>query len=197
MLRIGEFAALTRISIRMLRHYDEIGLLKPAIVDQFTSYRYYTLDQLPRLHRILALKELGLSLEQIATLLNEDLPAEQIRGMLRLKQVELQQHIQEEQERLARVEARIRRIEMEGKMPDREAVVKQVPPIRVLSFREITNEVGGQFDLAFGAIGRDGNVKLNGPAMALYYHDSDTAELDTEIALPVPDEYKRDVPIDE
>ena len=65
-----------------LRHYDELGLLKPAHVDKFTDYRYYEIDQLPRLNRILALKDLGLSLEQIKRLLNENVPSAQLRGML-------------------------------------------------------------------------------------------------------------------
>ena len=41
MLKIGEFSKLSRVSVRMLRHYDEIGLLKPAEIDRFTDYRYY------------------------------------------------------------------------------------------------------------------------------------------------------------
>lgn len=89
---------------------------------------------MPRLNRILALKDLGLSLEQIATLLNDKLSAEQIRGMLRLKQLEVQERVGEEQARLARVEARLRQIEGEGKMPTYEVVIKKVPALRVASF---------------------------------------------------------------
>ena len=65
MFKIGEFSKLSRVSVKALRHYDDMGLLRPAQVDRFTSYRYYALEQLPRLHRILGLKELGFSLEQI------------------------------------------------------------------------------------------------------------------------------------
>ena len=61
MLKIGEFSKLSRISVRMLRHYDEIGLLKPAEIDRFTDYRYYREDQLPTACRIAALKEMGFS----------------------------------------------------------------------------------------------------------------------------------------
>ncbi|MCG2769146.1 MAG: helix-turn-helix domain-containing protein, partial [Anaerolineae bacterium] len=104
MFKIGEFSKLSQVAVKTLRYYDEIGLLKPAEVDRFTSYRYYSAAQLPRLHRILALKDLGLSLAQVARLLDGDLPSEQIRGMLRMKQVQLQQQVQEEQARLARVE---------------------------------------------------------------------------------------------
>ncbi len=200
MIRIGEFSQLSRVPVKTLRFYDEIGLLKPTIVDQFTSYRYYTLDQLPRLHRILALKELGLSLDQIATLLNEDLSVEQIRGMLRLKQAELQQHIQGEQERLARVEARIRRIEMEGQMPTQEGVIKQTPSFRVLAYREMlpdTKAIPAFFEQVMGAVMMS-NVPFSAPMLALYHHAAyRTVEMDTEIAIPVPNDYHREVRVDE
>ena len=61
MLKIGEFSKLSRVSVRMLRHYDEIGLLKPAEIDRFTDYRDYREDQLPTMCRITALKDMGFS----------------------------------------------------------------------------------------------------------------------------------------
>jgi DNA-binding transcriptional MerR regulator len=62
MFKIGEFSKFSQVTVKTLRYYDQIGLLKPAEVDRFTGYRYYSVDQLPRLNRILALKDLGLSL---------------------------------------------------------------------------------------------------------------------------------------
>jgi DNA-binding transcriptional MerR regulator len=62
MLKIRDFARLAEVSLTTLRYYDEIGLLKPIYVDPETGYRFYTMDQLPHLHRILAFKELGLGL---------------------------------------------------------------------------------------------------------------------------------------
>jgi DNA-binding transcriptional MerR regulator len=106
MLRIGEFSRIGQVSVKTLRYYDTVGLLKPIVVDPATGYRYYAFEMLPKLNRILALKELGLSLEQIKQLLNDGLSAEQLRGMLKLKQVEIQQQMADEQEKLARVEAR-------------------------------------------------------------------------------------------
>ena len=122
MLRIGEFAWLSQVTVETLRHYARIGLLKPVRIDCFTNYRYYSLDQLPRLNRILALKDLGLSLEQIGQILHEDLTPEKIRGMLLLKQAEMEDQLKEARDRLARVAARLRQIEMEGKMPDYDVV---------------------------------------------------------------------------
>src|SRR6266508_585330 len=90
MIRIGSFARIAQVSTRALRLYDKLGLLKPAVVDPDTDYRYYSIDQLPRLNRILALKDLGFSLEQIAGVLRGELSAEQLRGMLVLKRIEPQ-----------------------------------------------------------------------------------------------------------
>ncbi len=69
MLKIGEFSKLSRVSVRMLRHYDEIGLLKPAEIDRFTDYRYYREDRLPTVCRITALKDMGFSLADIIRIL--------------------------------------------------------------------------------------------------------------------------------
>ena len=69
MLKIGEFSKLSRVSVRMLRNYDEIGLLKPAEIDRFTDYRYYREDQLPTAGRIAALKDMGFSLADIVRIL--------------------------------------------------------------------------------------------------------------------------------
>ena len=137
MLKIGDFAKLTRLSVQTLRYYDDLGLLKPVEVDRYTGYRYYAYDQLTRLNRILALKDLGLSLEQVARLLAEDLPPSQLRGMLRLKKAELHEHVQEELAKLERVEARLRQIEQENTMPTYDIVLKKVDPILVAGVRDI------------------------------------------------------------
>lgn len=111
MLKIGEFAQEAQVTIKALRHYAKLGLLKPIWIDRFTGYRYYSREQLSRLDRILALKDLGFSLEQIGQVLQQELTLEELRGMLRLKHAELAQHIREEQARLTRIEERLHRIE--------------------------------------------------------------------------------------
>jgi len=136
MLKIGDFSKLSHVSIKALRLYDQMGLLKPVDIDKFTGYRYYSAHQLPRLNRILALKDLGFSLEQISKLLDEISPA-QIQGMLQLKQAELQRLVAEEQARLQRVAVRLQQIEQEDKMPDYDVVLKTVAPIKVAAIREI------------------------------------------------------------
>lgn len=131
MLRIGDFSKLGLVSIKTLRYYDELGLLKPVHVDEFTGYRYYSTSQLARLHRIMALKDMGLALDQIARLLDQDLTPEQIRGMLRLKQVELEEELIEGERRLVRVKSWLCAFEEEALMPAYEVVLKRVDSLRV------------------------------------------------------------------
>lgn len=128
MFKIGEFSKITGVSVHQLRHYDRLGLLHPAHTDDQSAYRYYTVEQLPRLNRLLALKDLGFSLEQIGDLLRENLGADEIRGMLRLKRAQLEQNIADEQARLRRVESRLLQIEEEGTIPDYNVVLKEIPP---------------------------------------------------------------------
>jgi DNA-binding transcriptional MerR regulator len=135
--KISDFSKLSQVSMRTLRYYDEIGLLKPIHVDSDTGYRYYLVEQLSRLQRILALKDLGFELAQIVQVLDEDLPPEQLRGMLRLKQHEMQQRVQAEQERLARIEARLKQLEAGGTRPSHEVALKKVRSQIVASTRTL------------------------------------------------------------
>ncbi len=136
MLKIGEFAQVGQVSIATLRHYDQYNLLKPSALDPDNGYRYYSLDQLPRLNRIVALKDLGFSLQQIAQILEENLSLEQLQGMFKLKQAQIQQVIETEQARLERIAARLRQIEQEGNMPAYDIRLKQVESLLVASVRE-------------------------------------------------------------
>ena len=136
MLKIGEFARLVDVPVKTLRYYDEIGVFKSDYIDEQTGYRFYSFEQLPRLNRLLALKDLGLSLSQIDQMLQEDLSADQLRGMLLLKQAELEDVARDTRERIARVDARLSLIEKENKMPDYEVVIKTVDPVLVASSQE-------------------------------------------------------------
>jgi len=115
----------------MLRHYDELGLLTPQRVDPLTGYRSYSVHQLGRLHRIVALRDLGFGLEQIREVLAEEPPVDQLRGMLRLRRAQLEQTVGEEQERLRRVEAHIRALERNDTVMVNDIVIKHTQPIRV------------------------------------------------------------------
>ena len=115
MFSIGEFARYGRVSVRMLWHYDAIGLLRPACVDPVSGYRFYQASQLAELNRVIALKDLGFTLQQVQTILEENVTAAELRGMLKLRRAKIHAQIETETTRLARVEARLLTIEDEAR----------------------------------------------------------------------------------
>ena len=192
MLKIGDFSQLGQVSVRTLHHYDERGLLKPARIDGWTGYRFYSVEQLPRLNRILALKGLGFSLDQIGRLVDDDVPAEQLRGMLALKQAEIERQLTEGRTRLMRVEARLKQIEQEGEPSPYEIVLKRISPLTVASARTTVPTLEDMpvcrcdlYDELYKSLeGR--RVEPGTPEYALYhtveYMDRD---IDMEAAVPV------------
>ena len=105
MLKIGEFSKLSRVSVRMLRYYDEIGLLKPAEIDRFTDYRYYREDQLPTVNRITALRDMGFSLAHIVRILAVYDDRRQLERFLSARQRELEDLSRDTTRRLTLLEA--------------------------------------------------------------------------------------------
>ena len=193
MFTIGDFARHGQVSVRMLRHYDTTGLLRPARVDPASGYRFYEAAQLARLNRIVALKDLGFTLEQVAAMLDEQISAEQLRGMLRLRQAELQSAIAADRLRLAQVEARLRIIETEGTMPVEDIGVKRIPAVRVA---ELTAIAAGLEPAAIGPViqplyrdlGRllsQAKLAPTGPAIAYYEDAPDGEGVLVHAALPV------------
>ncbi|HLZ56049.1 MAG TPA: MerR family transcriptional regulator [Ktedonosporobacter sp.] len=198
LLKIGEFARVGQVSIATLRHYEKEGLLKANALDPETGYRYYALDQLPRLNRILALKDLGFPLEQIARLLEEDMSLEQLRGMFMLKQTQTQQMIETEQARLTRIAARLRQIEQEGKMPAYEVLLKQVDSLPVAFILEripLGEDLWRSYEKITAYLAQQG-VQQKHPEMLLlhsrYELQNDIMSIDVETAVPIAAGLPRD-----
>jgi DNA-binding transcriptional MerR regulator len=188
MFRIGEFSKLVQVPVPTLRFYDQVGLLRPVNVDRATAYRYYSAEQLPRAHRILALKGLGLSLDQIADVLTERLSVEQMRGMLRLRQAQLNTELAERQNQLVSVETRLRQIEREEQLSAYDVVLKQVESKLVASIRTILpthSAVGALFPEVYEAIGSQVATALGphpgeaGQTLVLWY-DTEHKEEDVD-----------------
>jgi DNA-binding transcriptional MerR regulator len=187
MIRIGDFSKLSRVPVKTLRYYDEVNLLKPVHVDDFTGYRYYAYEQVMRLNRILALKDLGFSLEQIGGLLDEGVSSEKMRGMLILRQSEIRQRVQEEADRLQRVEARLRQIEQEDVMSKYDIVIKSAGAVKVASVREIVPQPSDQGTLwrELGGYLALQRVRPTGACFSLY-HDDEYKERDWDIEVCEP-----------
>ncbi|MEU5962352.1 MerR family transcriptional regulator [Micromonospora parva] len=176
MFTIGDFARLGRVSVRMLRHYDSIGLLRPASVDPHTGYRFYRADQLRRLNRVIALKELGLTLEQVRAILDDAVDVAELRGMLRLRRSQLAEQLAADTARLAAVEARLRMIESEGRMTTQDVVLKEIAPARVAELTAVAASYQGEdigpviqplYPELFRRLSAAG-VNPSGPAVAWY-----------------------------
>jgi DNA-binding transcriptional MerR regulator/effector-binding domain-containing protein len=152
MLRIGEFSRRGRVSVKALRHYEAIGLLRPANVDAVTGYRSYAAEQLDELHRLLVLRALGLSLERIRLVLQGDPSAEHRRRLLDERRAAVARRIDAEQAQLAAIEARIRHLEGERDAAAG-AVVRDVPAAFVASLRRVVPDYGA-VDSLFDEIAR-------------------------------------------
>jgi len=126
MLKIGEFSKLSRVSIRMLRHYDDIGLLKPAEIDDFTGYRYYREDQLFTIGRITSLKDMGFSLADIIKILDSYDDKEKMEAFLSERQKELAKLSEETEYKLMLLETARKRLRKEQNMSF-DVTVKTIP----------------------------------------------------------------------
>jgi DNA-binding transcriptional MerR regulator len=135
MFSIGEFSKIAQVSGRLLRYYDELGLFKPAQVDNETGYRFYSAKQLPELNRILALKELGLTLEQIASF-SPQISANELRALLVQKKSQIEQTLRAELARLRYIESRIDQIDRDGHLREDDVVVKSVAAQAFLAAHE-------------------------------------------------------------
>ena len=135
MFRIGDFSRIARVSARLLRFYDEIGLLEPAHADPQTGYRHYAVAQLAQLNRITVLKDLGFSLEQIGDILKAPLNADELRRLLLLRRNDAQRSLAQEAQRLRNIETRIGQIEAEGALSVDDVVERAEPARRLLSMR--------------------------------------------------------------
>lgn len=193
MIKIGDFARLSQVSVVTLRYYDEVDLLKPVKVDTFTGYRLYSADQLPRLNRILALKDLGFSLEQIKLILAEGLTLAQLRGMLSVQRSEVEKRLQQEQERLTRIEVRLRQIELEDQMPKYDVVVKTVPLLRVAARRvnipsndQVPQSLASAYREVYEYLRKQG-LRDDGQCMTLWHSPADVYENEDAEALVAVD----------
>lgn len=189
MFKIRDFSRFTRVSVKMLRHYDELGLLKPVSIDPVNNYRYYSSDQLPRLNRIIALKDLGFKLEQISMLLDENLSPDEIRGMFRMRQVEIEQNLQLEQTRLMQVEARLRYLEQDANHLNYDVVLRDIAPQTVASIRQKvendSDQVYQMFEEIEAYIHRYQARAARSPLTIHYDEEYNESTADIEVAVPI------------
>lgn len=187
MFRIGEFSKLTQVSIRMLRYYDEMGLLKPAETDKITNYRLYAAEQIPTLNRIIFLRDLGFNVAEIKVAV-DDWNDEAIMRRLEQKRLAILETIQVEQDKLAKIELAKRDILQEKIAIHYNVSIKSIPSYQVLSLRRVVPDyfAEGLLWKEMAAFAHKNNIPVSKNAFAIY-HDSDYREknVDIEICMSV------------
>lgn len=199
LFKIGYFSLISQVPVKTLRYYDEIDLFKPSQSDPFTGYRYYTSSQLPVLYRILALKDLGLSLEQIKTTLSDPITNEQLSSLLRLRQTQLVAELQDREAQLQRIEARLQELTTKETltMSNYEVVLKTVKPMLVASQRlvvpqnsQVPEMLGKSYQAICEHIDQQGG-KFAGPCLTVWYtpstqYTNEEVEAAFPLSAPIP-----------
>ena len=185
MFRIGEFSKLTQVSVRMLRYYDEMELLKPAKVDKWTGHRLYSVEQIPRLNKILYLRDSGLNVSEIALALTMD--EQSLLAQLDKKHIEIENAIQAEREKLRKIE--LAKSEIQGGKGELHynISVKSIPAYQVLSLRKVVPNYYSEGDLwkELTAFTGAQKIEITGNTFSIY-HDTEFRETDVDIELCAP-----------
>lgn len=188
MLKIGDFSKLSRISIRMLRHYNEIGLLIPEDIDEFTGYRYYSEAQLPLANRINALKDMGFSLSTIEKILKEYDDNETLEKYLLIKHEELNEKSENINRQLTLLESTIKRLRKDEDVMKYNVTLKEMPKRYVASLRDIIPSYEMEGMLWEEMINETTlqNVQFANPCNTIaVFHDKGYKESDVDIEIQI------------
>jgi DNA-binding transcriptional MerR regulator len=187
MLSIGDLARHTRVSPRMLRHYDALGLVTPERVDRSTGYRWYAASQIGRVNSLVALKELGFTLEQCRSILDEHVCVDDLVGLLRERQARLAAQIEADTARLAEVGRRLRSIERGLTVTNETLRLKQLPHLRLLQAGAEVNdisEIGTMTAALLETVTRQSPA--TGPRIQTYYGRPDGTKIDVAVGYAAP-----------
>lgn len=185
MFRIGEFSRLTQVSVRMLRYYDEEGLLEPAEVDSWTGHRLYSTEQIPMLNKILYLRDSGLNVKEIALALKLD--GQKLLSMLDKKHKEIEEAVRQEQEKLKKIEtARCGILYGKGEF-HYNISLRNIPACKVLSVRKIVPDYWCEGELwkELSDFAEKNKIAISGSTFSIY-HDTEFKERNVDIELCAP-----------
>ena len=188
MFSIGVFSQINKITTKTLRYYEEIGLLEPEYIDSQTRYRYYTSDQLPKMNRIIMLKQMGLSLNEIKEVIDYPKAIEEI---LVAKENEIVESIKKEKYKLLKLRSYLSNLEGDEYMKD--MIIKALPKVKVASMRTKLKDHGDLFHLCPNVIAKE--MERTGCVCAVpsycfnIYHDGEYREsnIDVEICEAIID----------
>lgn len=188
MLKIGDFSKLSRITIRMLRHYDEIGLLVPQSIDDFTGYRYYSEAQLPLANRVNALKDMGFGLSVISEILKTYDNPQALKQYLMLKQSEMKEQAEKTGRQQLLLETTINRLGKDETIMEYNVTLKEMPQRYVASLRKVIpayDKEGMLWEQMMRETAPQ-NVQYANPCNSLaVYHDEGYKENDVDVEVQI------------
>jgi len=135
LFKIGDFSKLIRVSVRMLRYYDEVGLFKPAEIDDFTGYRYYSAKQISEINLIVSLRDMGFNVADIAVFIEEK-SEEKLEVILKIKSEEIRNSIKAEKIRLEKINSAIKDMKKERVNMSYNVTLKSLPSYKVIALRD-------------------------------------------------------------
>jgi DNA-binding transcriptional MerR regulator len=185
MIRIGDFSKLSRISIRMLRHYDELDLLKPENVDNFTGYRYYSPKQLQIANRITALKDMGFSLTSIKKVLKQYNDPDALITFLSIQLEESKQQELETKNKTLLIESAINRLRKDDNAMKYDVTLKTLPERLVVSLRKVIPSYACEGELWYQMNEETGNnIVASNPEYCLaIFHDTEYKNNDVDVEI--------------
>jgi DNA-binding transcriptional MerR regulator/effector-binding domain-containing protein len=189
MFKIGDFSKINRVTIKALHLYDEMGLLKPQFVDKVNNYRFYGTEQFVTIQKIIALKQIGLSLSDIAILMQKDISSDEFIARLKLKEQEKRSEIKSEKDRLRQLQTLINTIQKEQNMQNL-ITTRDLPGAIVASMRKVVKNYDEFFTFwpAMGELMKAQDLKCSLPPYAFsIFHDGAYKEdsIDVEICEAV------------
>ena len=185
MFKIGDFSKITKVSIRMLRYYDEMGLFKPEKIDDFNGYRYYSATQIPKLNLIVSLRDMGFNVADIALAIGTQ-SEESLKKMFEGKKLEIEKNILSENEKLIKINTAINNLNKERVNMSFNVTLKQVPSYKVVSLRDIIptyDSEGILWDRMCGFI-KEKDIQFGNISFATY-HDEGYKEGDVDVEVVI------------
>lgn len=197
MLSIGEFSKICQVTVKTLRHYDRIGLLKPIQVDEMTGYRYYSRKQMEQMLLIQRLKRYGFSLEEIQVILHCTEKGALLSKMQQQKE-KLRQQKSNLELAIGELSAHLQNYERTGDLMDYQKgyniELKDVPARNVIACRQKmgVDEFGKYYSTLYERVPKE-RVTPNGLVGAVYYDkEFDHKCSDIELIVGVREKDKAD-----
>lgn len=187
MFKIGEFSKLTRISVRMLRYYDQMGLLKPEVTDKFTGYRLYTAAQIPELQKILLLRDMEFSTEEMKDALRK-WDTESAIDCLKAKKAEILEHMRVEQQRIRKIDMAVQDIRDRKIEVHYNITMKEIPSFQILSYRSRIPDYfceGVLWEKLYAFVEREQIGLCQGVNNLAIYHDEGVTEKAVDVEAGV------------